>query len=77
MKRKTLKGVVMSNKMQKTVVVAVTRLTQHPLYKKRYKVTQRYQAHDEKNECQVGDKVIIEESRPLSKNKHWVVLRKA
>lgn len=73
MPKKQLKGVVVSNKMHKTAVVAVTRLKEHSLYKKKYKVTTRYSAHDEKNEYQVGDKVTIQECRPISKNKSWVV----
>jgi len=76
MSRKTLKGVVVSNKMQKTIVVAVTRLKQHPLYKKKYKVTNRYKAHDAKGQYQVGDKVIIGEIRPISSGKRWNVLEK-
>jgi len=76
MSRKTLKGVVVSNKMQKTVVVAVTRLKQHPLYKKKYKVTSRYKAHDDKGQYLLGDKVIIAEARPLSGSKRWIVLKK-
>jgi len=76
MPKKQLKGVVVSNKMQKTVVVAVTRLKEHHLYKKKYKVTNRYQAHDEKNQYQVNDQVVIEEIRPISLNKRWNVLRK-
>ncbi len=76
MPKKQLKGTVVSNKMQKTVVVAVTRLKEHRVYKKKYKVTTRYQAHDENNECQVGDKVIIVETRPLSRHKNWQVLKK-
>lgn len=76
MPKKQLKGVVVSNKMQKTVVVAVTRLKEHSLYKKKYKSTTRYSAHDEKNEFQVGDKVIIGETSPISKNKKWAVLKK-
>lgn len=71
--RKTMTGVVVSDKMEKTVVVAVTTLTKHNLYKKSIKVTNKYKAHDEKNECSIGDKVLIEESRPLSKDKRWVV----
>lgn len=77
MPNKQLKGVVVSNKMQKTVIVAVTRLKEHSLYKKKYKVTTRYSAHDEKNEYQIGDKVIISETSPISKNKKWVVAQKA
>ncbi|HRY52347.1 MAG TPA: 30S ribosomal protein S17 [Candidatus Portnoybacteria bacterium] len=77
MPNKQLKGVVVSNKMQKTVIVAVTRLKEHSLYKKKYKVTTRYSAHDEKNEYQIGDKVIISETSPISKNKKWIVTQKA
>lgn len=73
---KTLKGNVISDKMTKTVVVAVTRLKEHPRYKKRFKVTKNYHAHDEKNEYRIGDRVIIRESRPLSKTKRWVVIGK-
>ncbi|MBI2797693.1 30S ribosomal protein S17 [Candidatus Saccharibacteria bacterium] len=70
---KSLTGTVVSNKMDKTVIVAVERLKSHPLYKKRYKVTARYAAHDEANALQVGDKVEIVESRPISRRKHFVV----
>ncbi|MFH0852624.1 MAG: 30S ribosomal protein S17 [bacterium] len=73
---KTLRGVVVSDKMQKTVVVAVTRLKQHPKYKKQYKVTTRYKAHDEKGEFHTGDKVAIQECRPFSKDKRWRVISK-
>ena len=73
MSKKQVKGKVVSDKMSKTIVVAVTRLTEHPKYKKRYRVTKRYKAHDEKNEYKVGDEVIIRECRPLSKEKRWVV----
>jgi len=76
MPKKQLKGVVVSNKMQKTVVVAVTRLKEHHLYKKKYKVTKRYQAHNEKGQYQINDQVIIEEIRPMSLNKRWNVLKK-
>jgi small subunit ribosomal protein S17 len=75
-KIRTLKGVVVSDKMTKTVIVAVTRLKKHPKYKKYYKVTKKYKAHDEKNEYHVGDKVIIQETRPLSKEKRWIVVKK-
>jgi small subunit ribosomal protein S17 len=71
-----LKGVVVSDKMTKTVVVAVTRLKKHPKYKKYYKVTKKYKAHDEKNEYHVGDKVVIQETRPLSKEKRWIAVSK-
>jgi small subunit ribosomal protein S17 len=74
--KKQLKGVVVSDKMPKTAVVAVTRLKEHRIYKKKYKVTTRYKAHDEKGEYHVGDKVMIEECRPLSKDKRWRVVEK-
>ncbi len=64
-------GRVVSNKMDKTIVVAVESLKKHRIYKRTYKHTKRFQAHDEENTCQVGDTVRIEESRPLSKMKHW------
>ncbi len=76
MTKKILKGVVVSDKMPKTAVVAVTRLKEHPKYKKKYKVTNRYKAHDEKGEYHVGDKVMIEECRPMSKEKRWRVVEK-
>ncbi|MEO0137090.1 MAG: 30S ribosomal protein S17 [candidate division WOR-3 bacterium] len=76
MMRKTKVGVVVSDKMQKTVVVEFQRFVQHPLYKKYIRKTTRVYAHDENNECKVGDKVLIEETRPLSKLKRWRVLRK-
>ena len=75
-KKRTLIGSVISNKMTKTVVVAVVRLRQHPLYKKLYKVTKHYKAHDEKNVYEIGDRVVIQEGRPISKDKCWVVLEK-
>lgn len=75
-KLKTLKGIVVSDKMQKTVVVSVMRLKKHPKYKKYYKVTRRFKAHDEKGEYHIGDKVIIQETRPISKDKRWVVVSK-
>jgi len=66
-------GLVVSDKMDKTVVVAVERKTQHPLYKRVITRTSKFKAHDEKNECREGDKVRIVETRPLSKTKNWVV----
>ncbi len=69
--RKEVEGVVSSNKMDKTVVVAVTTQKRHPQYKKYIKRTKKYIAHDEQNTCQVGDRVRIIESRPLSKRKRW------
>ena len=66
-------GVVVSNKMDHTAVVAVERLVLHPVYKKYIKRTTKFKAHDAKNECQTGDKVKIIETRPLSKTKRWRV----
>mgnify|MGYP000850314244 CR=1 FL=1 len=71
-----LRGTVSSNKMDKTVVVKVERVKEHPIYRKKYTVTTNFKAHDEKNSCQVGDLVDIIESRPISKDKHWVVEKK-
>ena len=64
-------GVVVSNKMQKTIVVSVESLKKHRIYKRTYKQTKRFHAHDEENVCQIGDIVRIEETRPLSKTKRW------
>lgn len=72
--RKVRIGKVVSNKMQKTVVVSVERLVQHSLYKKSVKQTTRFKAHDENNESQIGDIVKIMETRPLSKDKRWRVV---
>ncbi len=72
--RKTRIGVVVSDKMDKTAVVAVERLIKHPVYKKYIKRTTKFKAHDQKNECQVGDVVKIMETRPLSKTKRWRVV---
>ena len=72
--RKTRVGVVTSDKMDKTVVVSVETLVQHPLYKKRIRRTKKFKAHDEHNQCKVGDKVRIMETRPLSKEKRWRVV---
>jgi small subunit ribosomal protein S17 len=72
-KRKREIGTVVSDKMDKTVTVKVERLTQHPLYKKYIKRYTSYKAHDEENACTVGDKVLIVETRPLSKTKRWNV----
>lgn len=71
--RKTLEGVVVSDKMDKTVVVECTRLVKHRQYKKLMKKRAKYKAHDEKERCKVGDKVVIVETRPLSKWKRWRV----
>jgi len=75
-KIRVLKGTVISDKMQKTVVVSITRLKKHPKYKKYYKVSKKYKAHDEKGEYHVGDKVLIQETRPMSKGKRWIVVGK-
>ncbi len=74
---KILKGTIVSDKMQKTVVVSVTRLKKHPKYKKYYKVTKKFKAHDEKGEYHTGDEVMIRETRPISKDKNWEVISKA
>ena len=69
--RKTKVGMVVSDKMDKTIVVAIEDRVQHPLYKKILKRTYKLKAHDENNECGVGDKVRVMETRPLSKDKRW------
>ena len=71
--RKTRVGVVVSDKMDKTVVVAIKDNVRHPLYKKIIKRTVKFKAHDEQNACGIGDKVMIMETRPLSKDKRWRV----
>ena len=72
--RKTRVGVVVSDKMEKTAVVAVERLIKHPVYKKYVKRTTKFHAHDESNTCNIGDKVKIMETRPLSRSKRWRVI---
>ncbi len=74
MAKKIYTGKVVSNKMDKTVVVAVTRLFQHPVYKKTVKRVTKFKAHDEKNSCHIGDIVKIIETRPLSKEKRWIII---
>ena len=69
--RKTRVGVVVSDKMQKTAVVAIEERKQHPLYKKYIKLTKKIKVHDELNECTIGDKVEVMETRKLSKDKNW------
>ncbi len=71
--RKSMVGRVLSNKMDKTVVVAVERLSRHPLYKKVIMTRKKFKAHDADNACQIGDVVRIVETRPLSREKRWVV----
>ena len=72
--RKTIQGVVVSDKMDKTITVLVTSKKRHPIYKKYTTYTKKYKAHDEKNEAHVGDTVLIVETRPLSKDKYFRVL---
>lgn len=72
-RKRSMVGRVVSDKMDKTVVVEVERLRRHPLYKKAMRVKKRFKAHDGTNACQVGDMVRIKESRPLSREKRWVV----
>lgn len=72
--RKTQVGLVTSDKMEKTIVVSVVTLVEHPLYKKRVKRTKKFKAHDEQNQCKIGDKVRIMETRPISKDKRWRVV---
>ena len=76
MPKRQLTGTVISNKMQKTVVVRVERIKEHPKYKRRYRVYKKYKAHTDVGEYGIGDKVIIEETRPLSKEKRWRVIKK-
>ena len=76
MPKRKLTGTVISNKMKKTVVVEVERIKEHPKYKRRFKIHKKYKAHDEQGEYKVGDKVVIEETRPLSKDKKWRVVNK-
>lgn len=72
--KRRIAGVVISDKMQKTRVVSVARLKKHPKYLKYYRVTTNFKAHDENNEYKKGDEVVIEEARPLSKDKRWVII---
>ena len=73
--RKTRVGTVVSDKMDKTIVVAIEDRVRHPLYKKTVKKTVKFKAHDENNECGIGDRVEIMETRPLSKDKNWRLVR--
>lgn len=74
MPKKVYTGKIISDAMDKTVVVAVMRLTQHPIYKKTIKKITKFKAHDAENKCKIGDVVSIIESRPLSKDKRWKIL---
>jgi small subunit ribosomal protein S17 len=73
LRRRTKQGRVVSNKMEKTVVVAVESMREHRLYGRNVRRTTKFKAHDEENQCQIGDVVIIAESKPISKEKRWVV----
>ena len=73
--RKVRQGIVVSDKMDKTVVVSIQDNVKHPLYKKIIKRTVKFKAHDEKNECGIGDRVMIMETRPISKDKNWRVVQ--
>ena len=75
-KDRILKGVITSDKMIKTVVVKVSSLKKHPKYKKYFKVSTKYKAHDEENQYHTGDQVLIKETRPMSKEKRWIVVGK-
>jgi small subunit ribosomal protein S17 len=71
-----LQGTIVSDKMNKTRVVEISRFYRHPKYLKYYKITKRIKVHDEKNEYKAGDKVVIQETRPLSKEKRWKIIKK-
>lgn len=73
-KKRQLKGVVVSDKMAKTVVVKVARVKEHPKYRKQYHTSKNYKAHDENNGYHVGDHVLIEETKPFSRDTHWKVV---
>lgn len=75
-KRKELRGVIVSDKMDKTRVVKVESLKKHPTYQKFFKVTKKFKAHDETNQYHIGDEVVIVESRPISKDKNWTITQK-
>ena len=73
--RRNFIGEIVSDRMEKTVVVKLVRRIQHPVFKRVVKRITKLKAHDEKNECRVGDKVLVMETRPLSKDKHWKVIK--
>lgn len=75
-KPRILKGEVVSDKMQKTAVVEILRLKKHPKYKKYYKVSNRFKAHNPEEQYHTGDKVFIQETRPMSKDKRWIIIGK-
>jgi small subunit ribosomal protein S17 len=74
MPKRRIEGVVVSDKMDKTAVVRVERIKQHPLYRKYLRRHSRFMAHDEQNEARIGDRVIIEECRPMSRSKRWLIV---
>ncbi len=76
MPKRQLKGVVVSDKMNKTITVSVETIKEHPKYIKKYKSHKKYKAHDENDEYKVGDKVLIQEVKPISKDKKWKVIKK-
>ena len=76
MSKKTLQGIVVSDKMQKTVVVEVESIKEHSKYKRRFKSHKKFKAHDQNQEYHVGDRVVIEEHSPISKDKNWTVIKK-
>ena len=76
-KPRVLKGIVVSDKMQKTAVVEVLRLKKHPKYKKYYKVSKKFKANNPENQYHIGDKVFMQETRPMSKEKRWRIVSKA
>lgn len=76
-KPRILKGVVVSDKMQKTRVVEILRLKKNKKYRKYFKVTKKFKAHDEENQYHVGDEVLIQETRPISKDKNWKIISKS
>ena len=76
MPKRQLTGTIVSDKMQKTIVVKVERIKEHPKYLRRYRISKKYQAHVEQGEYKIGERVIIEECRPISKNKRWRVIKK-
>lgn len=74
--KRRFEGVVVSHRMEKTAVVRVLQIKVHPKYGKRYRMSERYKVHDEKNEYKIGDQVVFEECRPLSKEKRWRIIEK-
>jgi len=75
MPKRQLTGIVVSDKMQKTRVVEIMTLKTHPKYKRRYRSHERYKAHDAEDQYHIGDKVVIEEARPMSKDKRWIIVK--